>query len=286
MLDIRQRTGYLFLSVMLGHLILISAQVQSKTGVPLLESVTFGLFSRLQGGAASVVGGVRGGYDNYVDLRGVREENDALKKQLAELGVAMQQQRALAVEAERLRDLLALQKSATLPTMAAEVIAGNPIPGMQTVTIDRGTADGVQANMAVISPMGIIGRIVGPVASHAARVQLLIDRDAAIGALAERSRSGGMVVGDDADRSLRMELVSNLADVKAGDAVVASGVDGIFPKGFAIGTVESSENGPRLHRIITVRPAVDFSAVEQVLVVMTPARGATPAEAPPDKAKK
>jgi len=140
--------------------------------------------------------------------------------------------------------------------------------------------------MAVISPMGIIGRIVGPVASHAARVQLLIDRDAAIGALAERSRSGGMVVGDDADRSLRMELVSNLADVKAGDAVVASGVDGIFPKGFAIGTVESSENGPRLHRIITVRPAVDFSAVEQVLVVTTPARGATPAEAPPDKAKK
>jgi rod shape-determining protein MreC len=275
MLDIRQRTGYLFLSVMLGHLILISAQVQSKAGVPVLESVTFGVFSRVQGATASLVGSVRGGWDNYVDLRDVRAENESLKKQLGDLEVAMQQQRALASEAERLRELLKLQKITTLPTLSAEVIAGNPIPGMQTVTIDRGTADGVQANMAVIAPKGIVGRIVGPVASHAARVQLLTDRDAAIGAQGERSRSGGMVVGDDADRPLRMELVSNLVDVQQGDAIVASGVDGIYPKGFAVGTVESSTTGPRLHRVITVRPAVDFSSIEQVLVVMVPARGAT-----------
>src|SRR5262245_60685690 len=235
MLDIRQRTGYLFLSVMLGHLILISAQVQSKAGVPVLESVTFGVFSREQGATALLVGSVRGGWDNYVDLRDVRAENESLKKQLGDLEVAAQQQRALAAEAERLRELLKLQKITTLPTLSAEVIAGNPIPGMQTVTIDRGTADGVQANMAVIVPKGIIGRIVGPVASHAARVQLLTDRDAAIGAQGERSRSGGMVVGDDADRPLRMELVSNLADVQQGDAIVASGVDGIYPKGFGIG---------------------------------------------------
>ena len=280
MLDIRQRTGYLFLSVMLGHLILISAQVQSRAGVPVLESVTFGVFSRVQGATASLVGSARGGWDNYVDLRDVRAENEALQKQLGDLEVAMQQQRALASEAERLRELLKLQKITTLPTLAAEVIAGNPIPGMQTVTIDRGTADGVLPNMAVIAPKGIVGRIVGPVASHAARVQLLIDRDAAIGAQAERSRSGGMVIGDDADRPLRMDLVSNLADVQQGDAIVASGVDGIYPKGFAVGTVESSAAGTRLHRVITVRPAVDFSSIEQVLVVMVPARGATPFEKP------
>ena len=280
MLDIRQRTGYLFLSVMLGHLILISAQVQSRAGVPVLESVTFGVFSRVQGATASLVGSARGGWDNYVDLRDVRAENEALQKQLGDLEVAMQQQRALASEAERLRELLKLQKITTLPTLAAEVIAGNPIPGMQTVTIDRGTADGVLANMAVIAPKGIVGRIVGPVASHAARVQLLIDRDAAIGAQAERSRSGGMVIGDDADRPLRMDLVSNLADVQQSDAIVASGVDGIYPKGFAIGTVELSAAGTRLHRVITVRPAVDFSSIEQVLVVMVPARGATPFEKP------
>jgi rod shape-determining protein MreC len=282
MLDIRQRTGYLFLSVMLGHLILISAQVQSKTGVPVLESVTFGVFSRVQSGASAIIDTIRGGWGNYVDLRGVRAENENLQKQLADLEIRLQQQRALASEADRLRQLLALKSSTNLPTLAAEVIAGNPIPGMQTVTIGRGTADGVQANMSVIAPKGIVGRVVGPVASHAARVQLLIDRDAAIGALAERSRVGGMVVGDDADRLMKMELVSNLADVNGGDAIVASGVDGIYPKGFSIGTVESSERGPRLHRVITVRPAVDFSSIEQVLVVLVPARSALAAEKPGD----
>jgi rod shape-determining protein MreC len=279
MLDIRQRTGYLFLAVMLGHLILISAQVQSRTGVPVLESITFGVFSRVQGGMASLIGGVRGGWENYVDLRGVREENEALRQQLADLEVRLQQQRALAAESVRLQELLKLKSNTALPTIPAEVIAGNPIPGMQTVTINRGSADGVQANMAVIAPRGIVGRVIGPVASHAARVQLLIDRDAAIGAVGERSRAGGMVIGDDADRPLRMEFVANLADIVPGDAVVASGVDGIYPKGFAIGTVQSSERDPaRLHRVITVRPAVDFSSIEQVLVVLVPARGVVPAE--------
>jgi rod shape-determining protein MreC len=77
---------------------------------------------------------------------------------------------------------------------------------------------------------------------------------------------------------LRMDFVSNLADVVAGDAVVASGVDGIYPKGFVIGTVEKSERGKQLHRAITVTPAVDFSSIEEVLIVLVPARGAVTEE--------
>ena len=130
--------------------------------------------------------------------------------------------------------------------------------------------------MAVISPRGIVGRVVGHPASHASRVQLIIDRSAAAGALSERTRAGGMVVGVDSDPPLRMDLVSNLADVNAGDLIVASGVDGIYPKGFAIGKVEKSDRGTGLYRAITVRPAVDFSSLEEVLVVLVPARGATP----------
>jgi rod shape-determining protein MreC len=87
-----------------------------------------------------------------------------------------------------------------------------------------------------------------------------------------------MVSGVDKDPPLIMDLVSNLADVKPGDVVVASGVDGIYPKGFVIGRVESSERGGRLYRNITVRPAVDFSSLEEVLVVLVPPRPATPDE--------
>ena len=102
-------------------------------------------------------------------------------------------------------------------------------------------------------------------------------------AFTERTHAGGMVAGADKDPPLIMDLVSNLADVKPGDVVVASGVDGIYPKGFVIGRVETSERGSGLYRTITVRPAVDFSSIEEVLVVLVPPRPATPddsAEAP------
>lgn len=265
----------------MGHVLLISAQVQSKSGVPVLEAVTFGAFSRVQGGTAAVLHGVRNFWGNYVALRGTRAENETLRRQVADLEVRLQEQRALAARTVGLQALLNLQATASVPTVAAEVIAGNPNPGMRTVTINRGSADGIEADMAVIGPTGIIGRVVAPVATHAAHVQLLIDRNAAAGAMIERTRAGGMVVGTDKDPPLRMELVSNLMDVKAGDTVVASGVDGIYPKGFAIGRVETSERGPELDRSITVRPLVDFSGLEEVLVVLVAARPGAPDETEP-----
>jgi rod shape-determining protein MreC len=285
---VRTRTGYLFLGVIVGHVILISAQVQSKSGVPVLEAMTFGVFSRAQGAAAGLINGGRNLWGNYAGLRGVRAENESLRKQVADLEVRLQEQRALAAQSSRLQELMNLRSTANLPLLTAEVIAGNPNPGMRTVTIDRGASDGVMSNMAVIAPTGIVGRIVGRPASHAANVQLLIDQNAAAGALSERTRAGGMVVGSDRDPPLGMELVSNLADVTVGDTIVASGVDGIYPKGFAIGTVQSSERGPGLYRAITVRPTVDFSSLEYVLVVLVPSRPAIPeatAAAPPGPAK-
>jgi len=278
MLDIRKRTGYLLLAIMVGHVILISAQVQSKSGVRVLEAVAFGAFSRVQLGASGIVDGVRNAWGSYVGLRGVRAENETLRARLSELEVRLQEQRALAARSVRLQELLDLKASTSLPTLAAEVIGGNPNPGMRTITIDRGAADGVRPNMAVVAPKGIVGRIIGEPAAHASRVQLLIDRDAAAGAIVERARAGGMVAGSEHDPPLKMELVSNLSDVKPGDLVVASGVDGIYPKGYAIGHVEKTEQGGGLYLTITVRPTVDFSSLEYVLVVLTPPRPALPAE--------
>jgi rod shape-determining protein MreC len=281
MLDIRRQTGVLLLIVTVAQLILISAQVQSRSGVPVFQAVTFGVFARVQAGTTGVLHGVRDFWGNYFWLRGVRRENDSLRQQVADLEVRLQEQRALASRSIKLQELLSLQTTTTLPTIAADIIAGNPNSGLLTITIGRGSADGVQSNMAVIAPAGVVGRVIGPPATHAARVQLLIDRNAAAGALIERTRFGGMVVGVDRDPPLSMDLVSNLADVKAGDTVIASGVDGIYPKGFTIGRVESSERGQGLYRAITVRPSVDFSSLEEVLVVLVPARSAIAEDSPP-----
>ena len=112
-----------------------------------------------------------------------------------------------------------------------------------------------------------MGRL-GP-AVRSAKVQLLIDRNAAAGALIERSRAQGVVVGTGEER-LRMEYVSEVADVVVGDIVVTSGIDGLYPKGFIIGRVEAVEKtGPAFKRI-SVRPAVDFLSLEEVLVITTP----------------
>jgi len=275
--------------VLVGHIILISAQVQSRPGVPVLEAVTFGLFSRVQLALAAVVDVGRNGWGNYIGLRGARAENETLKRQLADLEVRMQEQRALVARTEQLQQLLDLRQSTSVPTIAAEVIAGNPNPGILSVTVNRGSSDGVTTDMAVISPKGVVGRVVGRPAAHASRVQLLIDPAAAAAALIERSRAGGMVAGVDDDPPLQLQLVSNLADVIAGDTVVTSGTDGVYPAGFAIGKVEKSERGHGLYRAITVRPAVDFSSIEEVLIVLVPARPASPrpesAAIPAERAK-
>ena len=91
-------------------------------------------------------------------LRGVQAENLALRQQVAELEVRLQEQRALASSADRLQAVLNLRENTNLPTLAAEVIAGNSNPGLMTVTVNRGSADGVQADIAVIAPKGVIGR--------------------------------------------------------------------------------------------------------------------------------
>ncbi len=127
--------------------------------------------------------------------------------------------------------------------MAATVIAAGVTPDFRTITIDRGGADGLAADMAVIAPAGVVGRVV-LTAGRAAKVQLLLDRNAAAGALIERTRAQGVVVGG-GDELLRLDYVPEVADlVVAGDAVVTSGIDGIFPKGFVIGRVAID----RIHR--------------------------------------
>ncbi|HEX3703885.1 MAG TPA: rod shape-determining protein MreC [Vicinamibacterales bacterium] len=267
-LDLRQRSGYLFLAVALGHILLISAQVSSRTGVPVLEAVTFGGFAEIQRALSSSVGSVRHVWNNYAGLRQVQRENDELKQELAAARVDVQEQRALADRSRGLEKLLDMRERTPLQTVAAEIIGAAATPDFRTLTLDKGSRDGLKADMAVISPAGVIGRVVVS-SPRAAKVQLLVDRNAAAGALIERSRAQGVVVGGE-DGRLSMEYVNEVADVVVGDLVVTSGIDGIFPKGFVIGRVEVVDKSGGAYKRIVVRPAADSSAIEEVLVVVTP----------------
>ena len=267
LLDIRRNSGYLFLAVMLGHVILISAQVNSRSGVPVLESVTFGLVAEAQRGLSLGVARLRRTWDRYVWLRGVESENANLRRQLDALQVQYQERRALSDRARSLEDLLALRDRSNLETVAAEIIAASASPDFRTLTIDKGASQGLKRDMAVIANDGAVGRIV-VASSSAAKVQLLIDRNAAAGAIIERSRAQGVALGG-GDARLRLEYVAEASDVVVGDLVVTSGIDGIYPKGFTIGNVDAVEKAGPAYKRISIKPAVNFSALENVLVVLT-----------------
>ena len=134
-LDLRQRVGWLFMAVTVGHILLISAQVNTKRGVPVLEAVTFGTFAEVQRAATSGIASVRDVWSNYFALQEIRRENESLRDEVSKLRVGLQQERALAEQTRTLQQLLDLRSATKLTTAAAEVIAGGASPDFRTITI-------------------------------------------------------------------------------------------------------------------------------------------------------
>jgi rod shape-determining protein MreC len=265
LLDIRQRVGWLFMTVTVMHLILISAQVQTRRGVPMLEEAVFGSMAEVQRVATGGIGEARGFWQSYVNLRQTERENESLKQRLSQLEVALQRERALAEQTRVLQAMLDLKAETPFATTPAMVIASGASPEFRTMTLDKGSSQGLATDMAVLAPAGVVGRVILPTA-RAAKVQLIIDRNAAAAGLVERSRAQGVVVGTGTDR-MRFEYVPGTADLKTGDRVVTSGMDGIYPKGFVLGQIESIERKAGEFSTVLVRPAVNLSALETVLVV-------------------
>jgi rod shape-determining protein MreC len=266
-IQLSQRPLLVLTGAIVLHVILISAQVSTTAGIPFIQVVTFGAFAELQRGTMNSIDSVRNVWTNYVALREAQVQNEALKRELQEMQIRLQQERAQAQRADNLSKLLELRERSGLATVAAEVIAGPATLEFRDMTVDKGSSDGVRQDMAVISPSGVVGRVM-LTSLRASRVQMLIDRNAAAGAMIERTRDQGIVIGQ-GDR-LQMEYVPGTADVRQGDLVVTSGIDKIYPKGFVIGVVENVGRGSGTYHEITVRPAVDFSRLEEVLVVTTP----------------
>ena len=174
-----RRTFVFFLALSFLHVLLISAQVQTRSGMPIIKAAAFGVFASMQHLTSGVADLGHSFWANYIALRGVAAENDQLKKRVLELEGIAQAQAAIVSQTNELEDLLRLQQSLVAPTLAARVIAGDPAPGADMITNDRGSADGVEPDMAVVGHQGVIGRVFNRPTAHAAHVQLLKGRLAA-----------------------------------------------------------------------------------------------------------
>jgi len=265
---IRPRGGYLLVAVIIGHIVLISAQVNTRTGVPVLQSAVFAVIAEVQQAASGVIGGVTRVWRGYVALRGAREENEKRRVQIENLELERQQWKAAVAEAAELHRLLNIRAHLPVEVKGANVVGSSAAPDSRTVTIDLGTLDKIDRDMAVLAPDGVVGRVV-EVGPSVSKVQLLIDRNAAAGVLIDNSRAQGIALGNGTGK-LTLEFVSATATVEEGDLVRTAGNDGIYPKGLVIGYVEGVKRTGPAFVSSGVRPAVDFSRLEHVLVVTGP----------------
>jgi rod shape-determining protein MreC len=266
-----RRSRLLLVALVLIHLAVISHQVDGGGGVSLLQRTLLVAFSPVQRAVAAVVGGIGESWRAYGFHRETYRENRRLQARLHELETELQARSARAQEADRLRELLQLKRELPFETLPARVVGREGVPWFRSLTIDRGQADGVLLDAPVLSATGVVGRIfaLGP---HAARVQLLLDRDTGAGVMIERSRVSGVVVGQVTgpgvgSEDLRLKYVPSRADVVVGDLVVTSGIDRIYPKGLVVGRVRFVGDESGLFREIHVEPSAGFDRLEEVMVV-------------------
>jgi rod shape-determining protein MreC len=266
-----RRSRLLLVGLVLAHLAAISHQVDGGGGVSLLQRGLLGALSPLQRGVGAIVRGMGEAWRGWAFHRETYEENRRLEGRVRQLETELQARSFQAQETQRLRELLGLRQTVPMDTVAAQVVGRDGVPWFRTLTLDRGEADGITLDAPVISPTGVVGRVfaVGP---HAARVQVLLDRDGAAGVLVERSRVSGVVSGQVSsqaagDEDLVLKYVPERSDVVVGDVVVTSGLDRIYPKGLVVGRVRFVGKGSGLFRDIRVEPSARFDRLEEVLVV-------------------
>lgn len=271
-----RRSRFLLVTLVLVHLVAISQQVDAGGGVSVLEKALLAMFSPFQKAIAYGVDGVQSAWFGYVDLRRVRNENARLEERLRYVERYLQEKQHLAQEAGRLRELLALKEVLPLGTTVAPVIARDGTPWFRTITVGKGSRAGIRLNAPVVSPTGVVGRVIG-LGPDAAKVQLLLDRDSGVGVLIEPSRVTGVVggqvgLGDTGTFELLVRYIPTTATVGVGDAVVTSGLDQIFPKGLMVGRVSGvGEQESGLFKEISVTPSAHFDRLEEVLVALQPA---------------
>jgi len=255
--------------IFLLALSLISANLHSRENMSFFESLVVGITSPVQKAVWAIIGGVGSVWRGYFYLVGLEKENKALKRELQELKLQMNRYREADLANERLRALLNFKKSIATPLLPAQLVAFDPSGWFQTILIDKGRNDGVVQDMAVVSSEGLVGRVIG-VGNHHSKVLLILDGNSAVDAYIQRSRARGVLVGLGLELCL-LKYVQRNEDVQVGDQIISSGMGGVFPKGLLVGTVQEVVRGSSgLFQRVEVEPAVNFSRLEEVLVVIQP----------------
>lgn len=275
--------------LLITNLVIMAVDARDADGQQTLLRVWSQTFaSPLQSTSSKVSGATVGFFQQIWNFRGTAAENEQLKERLAKAEAELHAARQAAAETERLKGLLGLNEKLNIQSVPARVIARDPSIWFNTITINRGSSSGVAVNMPVVTGGGVVGRVI-TVSPWAAQVMLLTDEKAGAGAVVGQLGQSGALgsVRGRADLGvgiIEMRYVSGLEQVEAGDYVMTTGQDGIYPPGLNIGKVVDVKKGTatQAHQIL-IQPGAQLDHLEEVAVLLyQPPQRATPQQTVPN----
>jgi rod shape-determining protein MreC len=265
----RHKSLTLLAGVIVAQVLLLAVQIKRERDVRLIRVWAVELISPIQRSVSWMIYGAEQGWGGYIGLRHAKQDNQALQSEVDTLKLRNAELEGRAREAARLAGLLHFREAhSATPMIAARVIGASPDAGSLVVNIDRGSRDGIRRDMGVITPEGVVGKILA-VYPDISQVLLIGDKDSGVGALLANTRTQGVVKGTDKPQ-LSMDYVSKDDKVSVGETVLTSGQDRIFPKDLPVGTVvvaTPDRTAPFMQ--ITVKPAAHLDRLEEVLVLLT-----------------
>jgi len=269
--EIRQRAPlWLLVLLALNFGLMTWNAKDADSGQPVVKAWAQSLFSPVQSATSGVGGAGLGFFRGLSEMRTAQAENEQMRRRLAEVENELREARRARDENERLKKLLDFTKDLSYQSIPARVVARDPSVWFNSLIINRGTTSGVDLDMPVVTPEGIVGRVVG-VGPVSAQVMLITDERSAAGAVVGQlgeSNAVGSVRGYGKNGLLDMRYVSGLEAVKAGDYVVTTGQDRIYPQGLSVGTVvEVTAGSATTPHVIRVKPGARLDSLQEVAVL-------------------
>jgi rod shape-determining protein MreC len=263
----RHKSIFLLAGVVLLQMLMLALQIKRDSEGRLIRVWTVGAFSPFERAGSHGILHLRDTWNHYFALQNTSRDNEQLRRENDALKMQVNQLQSKAAEADRLALLLDFRKShQNVPMLGSRVIATSAGTASSTVMLDRGAKDGIKKNMGVITPEGVVGKVV-EVYENTTEVLLLTDKDSGVGAMLGDSRIQSPV-GGTGEPLLAMKYVPNDDTVNVGERVVTSGMDKIFPRDLPIGTITDIKSGNPF-KTIRVRPSANLSRLEEVIVLMT-----------------
>lgn len=261
----RHRAFFILMAVLVAQLLLLSLQITRSNKVRLIQVWAVVVFDPFERALHGAVDASTEAWRTYRDLWRAHQQTHELQVQLVEARSQIQQLSERAAEAERLRELLEFKQRLPFRTVAAEVIAASPGEGSKAIYIDKGSSAGLAPDLAVITPAGVVGKVL-VVFPYSAQVLLITDPSSGAGCILQRTRAQGILKGSPTN-VCEVQYVVNEDPVEVGETVLTSGLDRIYPKGLPVGTVVRTQVGD-VYREITVKPSASLDRLETVLVVL------------------